>query len=145
MAGRLFAAQIAGGPRPAWTDLYAPRRLPSAREAGQLVKFQAAVAKHFVGDRLRTSHVDLVNDISPSSGAVVRLQGKWWAAYRDEMGHASALSACCTHLGCLVQFNDAEQLWECPCHGSRFATDGSVLHGPATRPLESREVPGAKD
>ncbi|MBT2510396.1 FAD-dependent oxidoreductase [Streptomyces sp. ISL-98] len=136
MAGKLLTAHIAGGPRPAWTDLFDPRRLPPVHDTGQLAKFQAAVAKHFVGDRLHTSHVDSVTDIPPGSGAVVRLEGKQCAVYRDETGHATALSARCTHLGCLVQFNDAEHVWECPCHGSRFGTDGSLLHGPATRPLE---------
>ncbi|WP_426404621.1 FAD-dependent oxidoreductase [Streptomyces sp. R-07] len=42
----------------------------------------------------------------------------------------------CTHMGCELGFNEAEQTWECPCHGSRFAPDGTVLQGPATRPLE---------
>ncbi|MER5307526.1 FAD-dependent oxidoreductase [Streptomyces sp. NPDC002773] len=42
----------------------------------------------------------------------------------------------CTHMGCELGFNEAEQTWECPCHGSRFAADGRVLQGPATRPLE---------
>ncbi len=42
----------------------------------------------------------------------------------------------CTHMGCELGFDDAEQTWECPCHGSRFAADGSVLQGPATEPLE---------
>lgn len=42
----------------------------------------------------------------------------------------------CTHMGCELGFNEAEQTWECPCHGSRFAADGKVLQGPATRPLE---------
>ncbi|MCX4986755.1 FAD-dependent oxidoreductase [Streptomyces sp. NBC_00572] len=42
----------------------------------------------------------------------------------------------CTHMGCELGFNEAEQTWECPCHGSRFAADGSILQGPATRPLE---------
>ncbi|MGR8007128.1 FAD-dependent oxidoreductase [Streptomyces hypolithicus] len=139
MAGRLLAAHVAGGPRPAWTELYDPRRLPRAKEAAELAKFQTGVAKHFVGDRLHTGHVDSVDDIPPGSGAVVRLQGKRCAVYRDESGTASIVSARCTHLGCLVQFNDAEKAWECPCHGSRFATDGSVLHGPATRPLEPRD------
>ncbi|MFD4475125.1 FAD-dependent oxidoreductase [Streptomyces sp. NPDC058471] len=145
MAGRLLTAHIAGGPRPAWTDLYDPRRLPPIRDAGQVASYQASAAKHFVGDRLHTSHVDALTDIPPGSGAVVRLDGKRCAVYRDESGHVTALSARCTHLGCLVQFNDAERAWECPCHGSRFGTDGAVLHGPATRPLEPREIPGSPD
>jgi hypothetical protein len=43
---------------------------------------------------------------------------------------------------CIVAFNDAERAWECPCHGSRFAGDGSVLHGPAKKPLEPRDIGG---
>jgi Rieske Fe-S protein len=52
-----------------------------------------------------------------------------------------ALSARCTHLGCIVAFNDAETAWQCPCHGSRFAVDGSVIQGPANRPLERKSPP----
>jgi Rieske Fe-S protein len=43
-------------------------------------------------------------------------------------------------MGCLVAFNAAERAWECPCHGSRFDTDGKVIQGPATRPLKRREI-----
>jgi len=61
--------------------------------------------------------------------------GKDVAAYRDDAGALHAVSAVCTHLGCLVSFNPAERSWDCPCHGSRFATDGSVLEGPAVDDL----------
>jgi glycine/D-amino acid oxidase-like deaminating enzyme len=61
-------------------------------------------------------------------------------ADRDTTGRLHAVSATCTHLGCTVAFNDAEGSWDCPCHGSRFDPDGSVLHGPATQPLPERPL-----
>ena len=141
MSGRLLAALITGEPLP-WTDLYDPRRLRPFRKVGPLLKAQASVGAHFVADRLRPSHVDGVEEIKPGSAAVVRAGGERCAVYRDEDGTLHAVSATCTHLGCIVAFNDAERTWECPCHGSRFAVDGSVLHGPAKKPLEPRDIAG---
>ncbi|WP_299529015.1 FAD-dependent oxidoreductase [uncultured Streptomyces sp.] len=140
MAGQLLAATLTGA-KPAWADLYEPRRLwSSVREAPALLKQQADVARHFVGDRLRPTHVDSADDITPGTGGIVRVRGKRCAVYRDEEGTAHAVSARCTHLGCLVAFNQAETTWECPCHGSRFGVDGEVLQGPAVHPLPPREL-----
>ena len=55
--------------------------------------------------------------------------------YRDEEGGLHGVSLRCTHLGCLLKFNDAERSWDCPLHGSRFAADGSLLEGPAVKDL----------
>jgi glycine/D-amino acid oxidase-like deaminating enzyme/nitrite reductase/ring-hydroxylating ferredoxin subunit len=133
MSGKLLSALITGHDLP-WAGLYDPRRL-HPREAGPIAKLQAKAARHFIGDRLR-SHADSIDDIAPGSGAIVRIGGRRCALYRDAAGIVHAVSATCTHLGCIVAFNQAEQTWECPCHGSRFGTDGAVLHGPATQPLE---------
>jgi glycine/D-amino acid oxidase-like deaminating enzyme/nitrite reductase/ring-hydroxylating ferredoxin subunit len=138
MAGRLLAARVAGTGLPAWAKLYDPAPL-QARDAPALLRRRSTVARHFVVDRLRPSHVDSPEEITPGEGAIVRVQGRRCAVYRSVEGELHALSARCTHRGCLVRFNDAECAWECPCHGSRFAVDGTVLQGPATRPLESRD------
>jgi Rieske Fe-S protein len=57
------------------------------------------------------------------------------AVYRDDGGKLHERSAVCPHLGCIVQWNDAEKTWDCPCHGSRFEKLGSVINGPANRAL----------
>lgn len=46
------------------------------------------------------------------------------------------LSATCTHVGCIVHWNSFEQCWDCPCHGSHFAANRSVLNAPAVMPLK---------
>ena len=139
MAGRLLTGIITGEELP-WAQLYDPRRLHPVREAAPMLKLQAKVARHFVGDRLPGSHADSVDDIPAGGGAVVRVGGERCAVYRDDSGVVHAVSARCTHLGCIVHFNDAERAWECPCHGSRFAVDGSVIQGPANRPLERKDL-----
>ena len=106
-----------------------------------MAKLQTTVAGHFIGDRVHRSGPSSVEDIAPGTGAVVTVHGHRRAVYRGSDGTPHALSARCTHLGCLVAFNDAELAWECPCHGSRFAIDGTVIQGPANQPLERVDLP----
>jgi glycine/D-amino acid oxidase-like deaminating enzyme/nitrite reductase/ring-hydroxylating ferredoxin subunit len=140
LSGQLLAALITGGDSP-YASLYDPRRLHPLTEAKPLVDIAVHTARHFIGDRLRRSHVDDVAQIAPGDGAVLRLHGQRCAVYRDPSGQLRAVSATCTHLGCTVAFNDAEKSWECPCHGSRFDVDGQVLQGPATAPLDRVKLP----
>ena len=57
-------------------------------------------------------------------------------------GRTCSVSAVCPHLGGVLGWNDAERSWDCPLHGSRFAADGALIEGPATRDL-TREDHGA--
>lgn len=58
----------------------------------------------------------------------------------QEMGHAArgltrglARGRRCTHMGCKLEWNPAEGTWDCPCHGSRYAPDGTILNNPAVK------------
>ncbi|MFF3728401.1 FAD-dependent oxidoreductase [Streptomyces erythrochromogenes] len=142
LAGTIIASLVRGDEDP-WGGLYYPGRVGSpVRSAPTYLKAQWDVGKHFVKDRLETLG-DGTNgpaeDLRPGEGTVVRADGKPCAVHRDDEGELHAVSAVCTHLGCVVAFNNAERTWECPCHGSRFGIDGEVLQGPALKPLERRD------
>lgn len=116
-----------------WSALYDPARKP-VHGLGQFASAQADVAARY-GEWLGGGEVDSVQAIAPGDGAVLREGLRRVAVYRDADGALHALSARCTHLGCAVHWNGAEQSWDCPCHASRFDVDGNVLHGPAPAPL----------
>ena len=54
---------------------------------------------------------------------------------RAKEGNFYALSAVCTHLGCITNWKPEEGLIACPCHGSKFNTEGTKIAGPAPRSL----------
>ena len=56
-------------------------------------------------------------------------------ACKDEKGSTHVFAINCSHLGCPIAINANEKTFDCPCHGSRFHLDGTVLHGPAPAPL----------
>jgi Rieske Fe-S protein len=79
------------------------------------------------------------DDLTKNTGRVLR--DHHVAIYRDPRGELHALSSICTHRGCDVGWNDEDKVWDCPCHGSRFAADGAVIRGPAMKPLPPTDAP----
>jgi Rieske Fe-S protein len=82
-----------------------------------------------------------IEDIAPGKGGVIARGEDKIAVWKDSSGRAHALSASCTHEGCTVTWNNADGTWDCPCHGSMFNADGTVIHGPAVKPLSPVELP----
>jgi glycine/D-amino acid oxidase-like deaminating enzyme/nitrite reductase/ring-hydroxylating ferredoxin subunit len=117
-----------------WKELFDVNRT-TVSSAWEYVKENLDFPYYLVRDRLKPAAVNSLDEIEPGAGAIMRLDGKEIACSRDEKGQLHAVSATCTHLGCLVRWNSAEQTWDCPCHGSRFLATGEVLAGPAETPL----------
>src|SRR5690606_30727842 len=105
-----------------------------------LAKENVSVAAHLLKDHLFYGQVQELADIAPGEGKTLKVEGERVAAYRDPQGRLSVVSAVCTHMGCVLHFNQGETSWDCPCHGSRFDVEGRVLEGPAllnlARPLQ---------
>src|SRR5690606_758009 len=92
-------------------------------------------------DWLTPGEVSSTDEIQPGCGAIMRRGLSKLAVSRDENGTLTEVSAVCPHLNCIVQWNNAEQTWDCPCHGSRFHADGQVINGPANTDLAPFEQP----
>jgi 3-phenylpropionate/trans-cinnamate dioxygenase ferredoxin reductase subunit len=103
------------------------------------------VAHYAPTDVLIAKTVDrTVDDLAPGHGGVIDLEGQKLAVFKDEEGFLLALSPRCTHMGCTVDWNDADRSWDCPCHGSRYAVGGEVIQGPAAKALSVVPVKGSR-
>jgi glycine/D-amino acid oxidase-like deaminating enzyme/nitrite reductase/ring-hydroxylating ferredoxin subunit len=121
--------ELVQGRKHQWARLYDPARV-RLRATSEYLKENGNVAKQY-GDWFTSSDTEQVAALKPGEGAVVgRGRGKI-AVYRDERGNLHQRSAVCTHLYCIVHWNDTEKTWDCPCHGSRFGPYGQVINGPA--------------
>ncbi|MBC7951832.1 MAG: FAD-dependent oxidoreductase [Rhodospirillaceae bacterium] len=132
MAGLLITDLVLGRFNP-WAKLYDPSRV-TLKAAQSYADTNLHVAEHYA-EWLTGGDVEDVAQIPPDSGAVLREGLTKVAVYRDLAGVVHKRSAVCSHLKCIVAWNDAERTWDCACHGSRFDRFGRVLNGPAGAPL----------
>jgi glycine/D-amino acid oxidase-like deaminating enzyme/nitrite reductase/ring-hydroxylating ferredoxin subunit len=132
-AGRMLANLCEGG-ESAWGGSFDASR-HSLKGLGKFAKDQAEVASDLIGGHLR-SYPDASEAAPLAEGDIVKIGGTKAGIYRDGSGQLRAISAVCTHMGCALGWNPVDRTWDCPCHGSRFAVDGQVAHGPAVAPLE---------
>jgi Rieske Fe-S protein len=133
IVGSLILSELILTGQSKWADAYHPSR-KTLRAAGKFVSENITAIKNFA-EYVAPGELKSLDELRPGHGAVVRDGLTKIAAYRDESGKLFLKSAACTHLGCHVHWNSLERCWDCPCHGSHFAVDGTALNGPAISPL----------
>ena len=75
------------------------------------------------------------NSIAEGTATFFPFAGSSAVLVRKRNGELIALSAICTHLGCIVQWQKDRQEFLCPCHAGHFTADGAVTSGPPPKPL----------
>jgi glycine/D-amino acid oxidase-like deaminating enzyme/nitrite reductase/ring-hydroxylating ferredoxin subunit len=140
LAGMIVSDLMLGHANP-YATLYDATRVKPIASAVDYVTENVGFPVHLITDRLTSLNTEdrPVQSLKAGEGGVFNSDEGKLAVCRDRNGVVHACSAVCTHLGCDVAWNGAEQTWDCPCHGSRFSPDGSVINGPAVSDL--RKVP----
>jgi len=131
-AAMIITDAIVGRSNP-WAEFFDAKRV-NVHQLKEAVVENAQIGARFLLDR--APHPRALSDLELGAGAIVSSGLNRIAAYKDESGYLHAFSAVCTHLGCIVQWNDGDRTWDCPCHGSRFDHEGHVVNGPAIRDLK---------
>ncbi len=135
-AGTLIADLVEGLESP-WIKLFDATRVKPLAGAKEFTKENVKVAGELVSGHF-SPKPHSYDKLAPGEAAIMKIGHDDVAAFRDENGQVHAVSAVCTHMGCMVGWNSVDRTWDCPCHGSRFALTGEVLNGPAVLPLERK-------
>ena len=134
LGGMMMSDAIAGRPNP-WTDLFDPGRAALRRGLWEYIEENADYPYYMMRDRFAGAEGKSLRAVKRGHGSIIKHDGQKVAAYRAPDGVLTMVSATCTHMACIVGWNDAERTWDCPCHGSRFTPQGAVISGPAEKPL----------
>jgi glycine/D-amino acid oxidase-like deaminating enzyme/nitrite reductase/ring-hydroxylating ferredoxin subunit len=136
-AAGLILADLCQGRENVWASTFHASRY-SVEGATKVAGDAMQAVRNLVSDHLHKPP----ENTARKEGVVVHIGGRSAGLYKDEEGVLRAVSAVCTHMGCILGWNPVDRTWDCPCHGSRFAADGRVLHGPAIEPLGPVETDG---
>jgi glycine/D-amino acid oxidase-like deaminating enzyme/nitrite reductase/ring-hydroxylating ferredoxin subunit len=134
IAGKLICDLI-NGEKNEFADIYDPSRFKLFTAGSVFFKEFVGGFKNYLKVKKKHEQNNDIRSIKKNEGKVIELEGKKYGVYCDEMDQLHYIGAECTHLGCIVRWNNDEKSWDCPCHGSRFTLEGKVVNGPANKDL----------
>ena len=144
VAARIITDKIAGKENE-YSEVFEATRLNPIVNKDEVKNIVSQTVKSLVVERIEKSEKVIndeisLDDIKQESGQIVELNGEKVGVYKDIEGKIFGVKPVCTHLGCILNWNDADKTWDCPCHGSRFDYTGKNLYNPALKDLEKVEL-----
>lgn len=115
-------------------DIFDSTRVHPIKNKGELKNIVVDSVNSLFINKIKNSKVKF-EDIALNSGGIIEIDNTKVGIYKDINGKIYAINPICTHLGCLLSWNDIDKTWDCPCHGSRFSYDGKNIYGPAFKDL----------
>ena len=119
-----------------FADTFDSSRFKPIKNRTEIKNMAKQVYHSFISNRIKIPDEDL-STIENNNGGIVRVNGNSVGIYKDKNGKIYAVNPTCTHLGCLLTWNNVDKTWDCPCHGSRFDYKGKNLYDPAFKDLDT--------
>lgn len=131
----ILLASLITGKESKYKKIFNPSRGEVRENIGKLMSVNLNVAKELIKGKVAQDEIKL-EDIKNDEGGIIKYKSKRTGAYKDKQGKLYLVDSTCTHLGCELEYNNAERTFDCPCHGSRFSYEGKVIEGPAILDLK---------
>lgn len=116
--------------------LFRPSRLKPIKNRDEMKNVLVQSTNSLVLNKFRPANMDF-DEIANDSGSIIEIHNEKVGIYKSPNGKVFAVKPVCTHLGCLLSWNDVDKTWDCPCHGSRFDYTGKNLYDPAFKDLDT--------
>lgn len=102
--------------------LFDSSRLKPVKNIDEMKNILTESANSLLFNKLKHANMDF-DKIANNSGSIIEINNQKIGIYKNPNGKIYAVKPICTHLGCLLSWNDVDKTWDCPCHGSHFNYD----------------------
>ena len=133
VAANILKDEILGIPNK-HTEVFDSTRVHPIKNIAEVKNMVSQTAKSFVVNKIKIPEADL-SSIEKDNGGIIKINNSKVGIYKDSDGNIYAVDPTCTHLGCLLTWNNLDKTWDCPCHGSRFDFTGKNIYNPAIKNL----------
>lgn len=121
-----------------YEEIFKSTRMEPIKNIDEVKNMLGQAGKSIVLSRFEIPEEQL-KDIKNGEGKIVNINDTKVGIYKTDNGEVYKVKPICTHLGCELNFNNIEKVWECPCHGSKFNYKGESIEVPSNEDLEEEK------